>query len=111
VNSTREHISEWFKKAELEVSPQNINPALFFNMDETMLDTSPKKIRVIFPREGSPKRINNNESEVIHITLVMCIAADGEHLKSSVILPMKEFPLSCIDLKSKKIGQVNLLAG
>lgn len=63
-------------------------------MDETMLDSSPRKVRVIVPRDLIPIRLNSNESEGLHITLVFCIAADGEHMKPSLILPLKQFPLS-----------------
>lgn len=59
-----------------------------------MLDSSPRKVRVIVPREATPNRLSSNESEGLHITLVFCIAADGEHMTPSLILPLQQFPLS-----------------
>jgi len=94
INSTSDHIEEWFEKVTAEAKPAEVRPELMFNMDETMLDSSPKSIRVIVPRESLGIRLNSNESEGLHITLVFCIAADGGHLKPSLILPLKEFPLT-----------------
>jgi len=93
INSSSERIEEWFEKAMAEAKPKDVNPALLFNMDETMLDSTPKRIRVIVPGESQPIRLNSNESEGLHITLVFCIAADGEHMKPALILPLREFPL------------------
>jgi hypothetical protein len=101
VNSTYERIEEWYNAATAIVDPDKREPGLMFNMDETMLDSTPRKIRVIVPKDSTPLRINSNESEGLHITLVFCVAADGEHLKPALILPLKEFPLSCADIADR----------
>jgi hypothetical protein len=94
INSSTERIEEWYTKASEEAKPDSVRPALLFNMDETMLDSTAKKIRVIVPRESLPIRLKSNESEGLHITLVFCVAADGAHLKPSLILPVKNFPIT-----------------
>lgn len=101
INSSSDRIEEWFEKARVEAKPHEVRPELLFNMDETMLDSTPKKIRVIVPRDSLPLRLNSNESEGLHITLVFCIAADGEHLKPSLVLPLKEFPTSLTEFANK----------
>jgi hypothetical protein len=101
INSSVERIEDWFKKADEIVSPSKRRPELTFNMDETMLDSTARKIRVIVPKDSVPVRVDSNESEGMHITLVFCIAADGEHMKPSIILPLKQFPLSLAELAHK----------
>lgn len=83
------------------MKPHEVRPGLLFNMDETMLDSTPRKIRVIVPKDSMPLRLNSNESEGLHITLVFCIAADGDHMKASLILPLKHFPLSLTPFANK----------
>jgi hypothetical protein len=101
INSSVEHIDDWFKKADEVVRPGKRRPELFFNMDETMLDSTARKIRVIVPKESLPIRLNSSESEGMHITLVFCIAADGEHMKPSLVLPLKQFPISLAEVADK----------
>lgn len=84
-------------KATKEARPTEVRRQLTFNMDETMLDSTSKKIRVLIPSDSVPVRISSNESEGMHITLVFCIAADGSHVKPSLILPLKTFPISLAD--------------
>ncbi len=96
-----ERIEDWFKNADEIVSPSKRRSELTFNMDETMLDSTARKIRVIVPKDSVPVRVDSNESEGMHITLVFCIAADGEHMMPSIILPLKQFPLSLAELAHK----------
>ena len=101
INSSVERIEDWFKKADELVSPSKRRPELIFNMDETMLDSTARKIRVIVPKDSVPIRVDSNESEGMHITLVFCVAADGEHMKPSLVLPLKQFPFSLAELAHK----------
>ena len=100
-NSSFERIEEWFKKATAKVRPLEIHPALFWNMDETMLDSTARKVKVLSPRNSKPLRIKSNESEGQHITLIFCVAADGGHLTPSIILPLKEFPPNLLAFSQK----------
>ncbi len=101
INATPERIRERFEKATAAVQPSMCRPELIFNMDETMLDATPNDIQVIVPKDSKPLRIVSNENLGFHITLVFCISADGEHMKPSVILPLKEFPISCLEIASR----------
>lgn len=93
VNATPERIEQWFEAATSQVRPTEVRPELLFNMDETMLSSTPKKIRVLVPRDSEGVQLTSNDSEGLHITVVFCVSADGGHLKPTLILPMKEFPL------------------
>ena len=53
VHSTVDHITKWFEKATEIVNPFKVRPSLTFNMDETMLDSTPKQLKVIVPSENS----------------------------------------------------------
>ena len=66
-----------------------------------MVDASRRSVKVIVPRDSIPLKINNNESEGFHITLVLCVAADGGSMKPSIILPMKQFPLELEEIVKK----------
>ncbi len=101
INATPERIKWWFTKAEEELRPKECRPELIFNMDEIMLDSTPKRVKVMVPKDKRPLQIRTSESDGFHITLVLGIAADGGHLKPSLILPLKTFPLSCIELVHK----------
>lgn len=96
-NATPERLEEWAEKALREANPTSVKPQFLFNMDETMLDSTSRKVSVVVPKDVIPIRLNSNESEGLHITLVFCIAADGTSIKPCIILPVKEFPLGLED--------------
>lgn len=66
-------------------------PELIFNMDETMMDASGYKVKVI-TRANSPRPFTENESKMEHITLGLCISASGGYLRPLCILPLKTLP-------------------
>lgn len=70
-------------------------------MDETMLDSTPQKIRVLVPNGYKPLRIKSNISDGLHITLVFCVAADGDYVTPAVIFPLKCFPADCVKYARK----------
>src|SRR3546814_20232635 len=59
-----------------------------------MLESTPRRLKVIVPREDSAVRISPNENEQLHVTLAFCVAADGGHTQPSIVLSLKESPLS-----------------
>lgn len=101
VNSSKEHVSSWFKSAEALLNPSTCRPEFMFNMDETMVDASKRSTKVIVPRESLPLKLDCRENEGFHITLVLCVAADGTAMKPSIILPLKQFPLELEEIVGK----------
>lgn len=69
----------------------NFPPDLIFNMDETMVDASGHRVKVI-QRAGSPRPFTENEKKLEHITLALCINAAGHYLPPLCILPLKTLP-------------------
>lgn len=66
-------------------------PELIFNMDETMLDASGHRVKVI-SQASSPRPFTENEAKMEHITLGLCISASGSYLRPLAILPLKTLP-------------------
>ena len=89
--ATHENIEEWFTRIGKEINPSSFRKELIFNMDETMIDFNSKKVRVVSPKERALIRMSAGE-HTMHITCVLCIAADGSHVTTTLILPKKEFP-------------------
>ena len=97
---TQETIEEWFTRIGAEADPASVPSSLTFNMDETQVSASALRVKIIVPRDQkSGMRAVENKQEDTHITLVLCISADGGHVRSTVILPLKEFPTNCDALK------------
>jgi hypothetical protein len=66
-------------------------PELIFNMDETMLDATGYKVKVI-SRAGTGQPYTGEEAKLKHISLVLCISAAGGYVKPLAILPQKTVP-------------------
>jgi hypothetical protein len=67
-------------------------PAQFiFNMDETMLDSSGKKVKVLV-RSNSPCPFTENEVKMEHISLGLCVSAAGGFVAPLVIFALKTEP-------------------
>lgn len=66
-------------------------PGLIFNLDETMLHPGKNHLKVIVRGNGGrPTQKMQTKGE--HITFALCVAANGDHLKPLVILPLKTLP-------------------
>ena len=61
-------------------------------MDETWITVDERKTKVIVPREYKEASTIANNEKVMHITLVMCLCADGFPIPTTAILPLKHFP-------------------
>jgi hypothetical protein len=70
----------------------SFDPRTIFNMDETMLEISGRKVKVLTPRWVKRAVKAKKVKESMHITLVACIAASGPPLTPTAILPLKFFP-------------------
>lgn len=66
-------------------------PELIFNMDETMLDTTGHKVKVV-SRAGTSQPYTAEEAKLKHISLVLCISASGGYVRPLAILPQKTVP-------------------
>ena len=87
----RDNIRSYFDKMEELMEEHAYDPALIFNFDETMIENKPHCIRVLVPTSSKRPSFSYDE-QTLHMTLCLCIAADGTSLKPLVILPNKEFP-------------------
>ena len=68
-----------------------------FNVDETMLALLDKRLKVYTITDNlKPKKIDQIKN-LRHITLVCCVAADGEAMQPTIILPLKFFPADLTD--------------
>ena len=61
-------------------------------MDETWVSLNEKRVRIIVPKDWRQAPVAHDAEFQMHITLIACIAADGNAAKSTVILPLKMFP-------------------
>ena len=63
-----------------------------FNMDETMLAVKGRKVKVICPIDIKTPVLGANTKEKQHITLIVCVSADGYATVPTAILPLKFWP-------------------
>jgi hypothetical protein len=66
-------------------------PQLIFNFDETALDFSVLKLKVI-SRTGSAHPFVEIAEKGEHISLGLCVSASGQSLRLLVILLLKQLP-------------------
>jgi hypothetical protein len=78
-------------KLEVLLLKYEFQPALIFNMDETMLDASGHKVKV-FSRANSGHPYTKEKTKLKHITLGLCISASRGYVHSLAILPVKTLP-------------------
>jgi hypothetical protein len=67
-------------------------PHLILNFDETALDPTSPKLKVI-SRSGKPRPFATVVEKGEHITFGLCVSASGSFLPPLVILPLKTLPL------------------
>ena len=94
--TTKENFVDWFGRIHQEINPDNINVHLISNMDETMINSSVERLKVVVPRDITPTKAGPSDKADMHITAVLCIFADGDHTKPTLIFPLKEFPNDCL---------------
>ena len=69
------------------------HPSLIFNMDETAIEALSGRFRVIVPKDCRTVIRKDLPHFNHHMTLVMCVSADGEAMRRpTVILPLEHLP-------------------
>ena len=69
----------------------NFQPENIYNIDETMINLSPNRQKVVvFHDQPDPVIYENGKLE--HITLLFAISAAGRFMKPLAILPLKTMP-------------------
>jgi DDE superfamily endonuclease len=74
-----------------QINKYNFPPELIFNFDETALDFTAPKLKVV-SRAGKSRPFVELATKGEHITLGLCISASGSSLRPLVILPLKTLP-------------------
>ena len=89
----RSTINDWFTRYKDLIDQHHINPALIFNVDETMLKTIKRQAKVITRSDDPDPYTPFPDKEPEHITVLTCICADGTALtKPLIIFPLKTMP-------------------
>jgi hypothetical protein len=73
------------------IDKYNFPPKLIFNFNETMLDTSGYKVKVLESAQD-PRLFTENETKLKHMTLGLCISVLGFFIHPLIILPLKNLP-------------------
>lgn len=93
--TTEENFVDWYSRVNEEIDPDSIDMRLVSNMDETMVNSSSERLKVVCPRDVVPVKAGPSDKADMHITVVLCIFATGAHTKPTLIFPLKEFPANC----------------
>lgn len=84
-------IEAWMDKLGDLLQKYNFPPELIFNFDETMIDATGHKTKVLV-RSHDPKPFTENDRKLQHISLGLCISASGGFICPLLILPLKYLP-------------------
>jgi hypothetical protein len=84
-------IGNFFDKLEALFKEGNYSPGMIANFDETMIQCTAKRLTVVGHAESKALFISK-PSEMPHITLGVCVFADGSHAPHLVIYPLKKLP-------------------
>ncbi|MHA7865808.1 MAG: hypothetical protein ACX93J_15945 [Flagellimonas marinaquae] len=96
----RTAIEDFFKN--LKMDPNQYHPSLVFAMDETFNNLTTVngrfRMRVIVPSDTKGAYNITFEKEPEHQTLIVAYSADGQLLKTGVVLPLKYLPRNLVHL-------------
>ena len=84
-------VQDWMGKLKVLRDRYNFPPKLILNFDETMLDASGHKVKVLVCAQD-PCLFTENEAKLKHITLGLYISAAGGFICPLLILPLKNLP-------------------
>jgi hypothetical protein len=84
-------VENWMNTLEALMEENRYPESFIFNFDETMLAPSQKPHKVVVPA-GSPRPVTAVANKKEHITIALCIAADGSKLQPLCILPLRNEP-------------------
>ena len=63
-----------------------------------MVEAVTRAVRVIVPRDMKNPSKKIPASRGMHVTIIMCVSADGTFITPTFILPLKHFPEDCTSL-------------
>jgi hypothetical protein len=84
-------LNNFFDKLEELNGVANYSPEMIANFDETMIQCTAKRLAVVGHADASTLYISQS-NEMPHITLGVCVFADGTHPPHLVIYPLKKLP-------------------
>lgn len=84
-------VTNWINQLETLIKENNIPASFIFNFDETMLDPSHRRVKVI-SRAKRPHPFIVTATKGEHINFGLCISADGSCLRPLCILPLSNLP-------------------
>lgn len=106
-NATPKHIGEYFDTLEPLFKSHNYDPSVIANFDETMLQESKKRWKVIVTRDQKPAEAAKLEG-FPHITLGVTIFADGGHLPPVLILPQQTLPIELTATELDRLIEIDI---
>ena len=95
VGNNHQELSTFFETLAKYTVENKYDKRLVFNYDETMIDYSKRKVRVIVP-QGEKVGLKAALGVSFHLTLGLFVSADVEHLKPLLICPLKEIPVDAL---------------
>jgi hypothetical protein len=84
-------IGNFFDKLEALNEEGKYSPSMIANFGETMIQCPAKKLTVVGHAEAKSLFISQ-QSEMPHITLGVCVFADGTHAPHLIVYPLKKLP-------------------
>lgn len=90
------NITWWYENIMSQINWEEYDAKFVFNADETMLQQSGKKV-VIVPKTVKRPLIKMEENSE-HVTIMSCIAANGDSMTPLFIFPLKTLPKELDDL-------------
>lgn len=88
---SKQQILEWMNILEMLIQNHHYSPGLIFNFDETFLETTPNKLKIILPSSYKKPAVPIPPKSK-HMTIGVCIAADGGKPTPVLVLPRKTIP-------------------
>lgn len=84
-------LGNFFDKLEGLFKEGNYSPHMIANFDESMIQCTAKKLTVVGHSE-QPTLFITQQSEMPHITIGVCVFADGSHARHLMVYPFKRLP-------------------
>ena len=85
-------IEQWLDDYQALVVQHHVPASLQDNADETMLQVTVAGFKLITRADGPKPVLPHDEKEPEHVTLLLCVSADGDHCRPLIIYPRKTLP-------------------
>lgn len=102
-------IGNFFDRLEQLATIGQYTPGMIANFDETMVQCTAKKLSVVGHAESNEFYVQQ-QNEMPHITLGVCVFADGSHAPHLVIYPLKKLPPE-VDIKFLQLYPKSVFCG